>query len=261
MTRVQYGLTIASRFAAYAVFLVVINFSGSLFAANVDNDYRDALSVFQKRDLVSCHRAIVLLVKILEQKADHLDSQALISYAYAHEAFLLSQLGESATEYQNSADAFSKAVLAQQPQNIFARKTKLLLQLMNGNHLDVRKTLEKEVTDKETDADLVYMLAVVGDASTAGKTLSNALALNADYVWIYSDMAFRAIKMSDLAVAEKWARALEVRRPGLAEVDLIRAVIAAQKKDKQSVQSLWSDFSRKAPDFALVARFSGSKKK
>lgn len=249
---------------ARSVLLLFLLSAASIAAApaiNVDNDYRDALSLFQRRDVVSCQRTITLLEKILERKADHTDSQALIAYAYAHQAFVLSQLGESGADYLNSADAFSKAVLAQQPQNAFARKAKLLLQLIGGGTADVRKTLEKEVTDKETDADLWYMLAVSGDADKAIKPLSTALSLNADLIWIYSDMAFRALKMGDLATAEKWQRALEARKPGVADADLIKAVLSAQKQDKKSAQSAWNEFARKAPDFPLVARFSGRSRK
>lgn len=249
-----------ARSAFLSLFFLVLAI-GAAPAVNVDNDYRDALSLFQRRDVVSCQKTIVLLEKILERKADHTDSQALIAYAYAHQAFILSQLGESGTDYLNSAEAFSKAVLAQQPQNSFARKAKLLLQLISGNAAEVRKTLEKEVTDKETDADLWYMLAVSGDADKATKPLATALTLNADLVWIYSDMAFRAMKMGDLATAEKWQRALEARKPGIADADLIKAVLAAQKQDKKTAQSMWGEFARKAPEFPLVARFSGRARK
>ncbi len=250
-----------ARYAIYALLLVLLNALSSASAANVDNDYRDALSLFQRRDIASCLRTITLLERNLEQKADHADSQALIAYAYAHQAFILSQIGESGADYLNSADAFSKAVLAQQPQNPFARKAKLLLQLIGGNFADVRKTFEKELTDKETDADLWYMSAVAGDADKAAKSLGTALRLNADLVWIYTDMAFRALKMNDLSTAEKWLRALEARKPGIADIDLLKATIAAQRQDKKTVQASWSDFSRKAPDFALVARFAGRAKK
>lgn len=251
---------------SYAIFALSLLNLASLAAApaatvNVDNDYRDAAALFQRRDIVSCLRTINLLEKNLEKKPDHLDSQALISFAYAHEAFILSQLGESGTEYMNSADAFSKAVLTQQPKNPFARKAAMMLQLIAGNALEVRKTLEKEMTDKETDADLWYISAIVGEGDKTLKSLTTALNLNADHIWIYNDMAFRALKMNDLTTAEKWVRALEARRPGLADADLLKAAIAAQKRDKKAAQGFWVDFTRKAPEFSLVAKFGGRSKK
>lgn len=251
----------AGRYVFYVALLVSLNSATSLFAANPDSDYRDALSLFQRRDIASCQRTISLLEKNLEQKADHIDSQALLSFAYAHEAFIMSQLGESGSDYQNSADAFAKAVLAQQPNNAFARKTSLLLKLIVGNYLDVRKTLDPEMNDKQTDADLWYFYAVVSEGDKVGRALSTALTLNGDLVWIYNDMAFRALKMGDSATAEKWVRALDARRPGLADSDLLKAAIAAQKQDKKTAQNLWNEFTRKAPGFPLVTKLSGRSRK
>lgn len=250
-------LEAAGSYTLYALVLLSINFLSAASAATPDSDFKDAAQLFEKRDIASCHSAIVMLEKVLEQKADHVDSQAMIAFAYAHEAFVLTQLGEKATEYQNSAEAFSKAVLSQQPQNSFARKASLLLQLMAGNHIDVRKTLEKDVTDKETDADLWYMLAVVSEGEAVNRALSKLFTLNANYVWAYSDMAFRAIKLNDLMVAEKWTNVLDRARPGVPETDLLRATIAAQKKDKKMAESYWSAFAKKAPDFPLVHKLTG----
>lgn len=252
------ALETTGSYLIYAILLLSINFLSSVSAANVENDYKDAATLFEKRDMASCHRAIEILEKNLEIKADHLDTQALISYAYAHEAFVLAQLGEKATEYQNSAEAFSKSVLSQQPQNNYARKTGLLLQLIAGNHIDVKKTLEKDISDKETDADLWYILATVSEGEKVSASLQKALALNPDHIWIYNDMAFRAIKLGDLATAQKWAAALEKRNASIADLDLLKAAIAAQKKDKKTAELHWADFSKKVPEFSLVAKIAGT---
>lgn len=254
-------LDLAGQYIVYTLLLLGINSLFPLFAVNPDSDYKDAVTLFEKRDIVSRSRAIAILEKNLEQKADHLDSQALISYAYVHEAYVMGQIGEKATEYQNSGEAFAKAVLAQQPQNLYARKTALLLQLIAGNHVDARKILERDVTDKEIDADLWYMLAVVSEGDKANKALARALTLNPDHVWIYSDMAFRAVKMGDLAVAEKWVKALEARRAGVPEIDLLRAVIAAHRTDKKRAKEHWADFARKVPDSAIVSKLGAPGKK
>ncbi len=254
-------LDLAGQYVVYTLLLVGINSLQPLFAANPDSDYKDAVTLFEKRDIVSRGRAIAILEKNLEQKADHLDSQALISYAYVHEAYVMTQIGEKATEYQNSAEAFAKAVLAQQPQNLYARKTTLFLQLAAGNYVDARKALERDVTEKETDADLWFMLAVVSEGDKGNKALAKALTLNPDHVWIYSDMAFRAVKMGDLAVAEKWVKALEGRRAGVPEADLLRAVIAAHRKDKKRAKEHWSDFARKVPDSAIVSKLGHTSKR
>lgn len=255
---IRQALETAGSYLIYAVLLLSINFLSAASAANVESDYKDAATIFEKRDIASCHRAIEMLEKNLEIKADHLDTQALISFAYAHEAFVLTQLGEKATEYQNSADAFAKSVLSQQPQNIYARKTNLLLQLIAGNHIDVKKTLEKDISDKETDADIWYILATVSEGDKISLSLQKALALNPDHVWIYSDMAFRAIKLGDLATAQKWTTALEKRLTNIADLDLLKAAIAAQKKDMKTAEQHWADFSKKAPEFFLVSRISGT---
>ena len=83
-----------------------------------------------------------------------------------------------------------------------------------------------------------YMLAAVSEGDKANRSLARALTLNPDHVWIYSDMAFRALKMGDVAVAEKWIKALEARRPGVPEADLLRAIVAANKKDKKRAFSI-----------------------
>jgi len=258
---VRYSLETSATYLIYSLLLLSLNLISSVQAASPDADYRDAASVFQKRDLSSCQKAISMLEKILDQKADHLDTQALLAFAYAHEAFILSQFGESGSEYQNSAEAFAKTVLTQQPKNANARKASMLVQLISGNFIDVKKVLESEVGEQETDADLWYMLAIVTDGEKAVRSLSRALLLNADHIWIYSDMAFRALKMNDLVVAEKWLNALEAKRPGVADADLLRAVMAAQRKDSKAMQTAWAELARKAPDFALVARVNKRKKK
>ena len=258
---VRHVLESIGQFAASALLLLAVNSIHVIFAANLDTDYRDAVALFEKRDVVSRGNAMSLLEKNLQQKADHLESQALISYIYAHEAYVLAQIGEPASEYQNSATAFSKAVLAQQPQNLFARKTNLVLLMMAGNMIDARKTLEATVTDNETDADMWYLLALVSEGEKANKAIAKALTLNPDHVWIHSDMAFRALKMGEIAVAEKWAKALEAQRPGVPESDLLNAAIAAAKKDKKRAKESWGKFIRKAPDSSLANKIAASAKK
>jgi len=247
----------AGSYALYVVILLAINFFGAASAATVESDFKDAQSIFARRDLASGERALHMLEKILDQKADHLETQALISYIYAHEAFILTQLGEKATEFQNSADAFAKAVLTQQPQNANAKKASWLLMLIAGNHIDVKKILEKEITDKEVDADLWYMFATVNEGEKMQASLAKALSLNPEHIWIYSDLAFRAIKLGDLATAERWLSVLEARRSGSADGDLIRAALAAQKQDKKSAEAAWKSFSAKVPEFPLVKKISG----
>lgn len=242
----------AGRYVLYAAILSAINFFSTLAAASPDADYKDAETMFQRRDLSSCLRSIQMLEKILEQKADHLDTQGLLSYAYAHESFILSQIGQQGSEYQKSAEAFATAVLTRQPKNQYAQKAAILLALLNNKQDDVRKLLEKEVTDKEIDPDLWYLLAVVSDGDKISKNLSKALALRKDHIWIYSDMAFRAIKMSDLQVADKWIKALEAVRPGLGDTDLLQAVVAFQRKDTKNAQLFWDNFLRKTPEFSLT---------
>jgi len=248
----QRGFESAGRYLLYATVLVAINFFSAVAAITPDADYKDAETMFQKRDLSSCLRSIQMLEKILEQKADHIDTQALLAYAYAHESFILAQIGQQGSEYANSAEAFAKAVLTQQPKNQYAAKAAILLALLNNKQDDVRKLLEKEVTDKEADPDLWYLLAVVSDGDKISKNLSKALSLRKDHVWIYSDMAFRAIKMSDLQVADKWIKALEAVRPGLGDTDLLQAVVAFQRKDTKNAQLFWDSFLRKTPEFSLT---------
>lgn len=249
------------RFIIYSVLLLVVNFLSAANAASPDSDFKDAAQAFEKRDMASTQKAIAMLEKVLEQKPDHLDSQALIAYAYAHEAFILSQLGESGSEYQNSAEAFIKAVQAQQPQNLSAKKASVFLLMMSGKTADARKILEKDLNEKETDADIWYMYALAGDADKTVNHLNRALTLNPDHVWIYTDMAFRALKMGDAVVAEKWIRALEAKRPAVSEVPLLYAVLAAQKKDKKRAQEQWAEFVRRSPESPLVAKLAPVKKK
>ena len=254
-------LETAGRFIIYSLLLLFVNFLSAAHAADIDGEYRDAALVFEKRDMASTARAVAMLEKVLEQKPDHIDAQALVAFAYAHEAFVLTQMGEKATDYQNSADAFAKAVQAQQPENSSARKATLYLQLMSSNAGDARKTLEKVVTEKETDADLWYMLAIAGDADKSKNYLGRALAINSEHVWIYTDMAFRALKLGDTAIAEKWITALEAKRPSIPEIPLLHAVVAAQKKDKKRAQEQWAEFARRMPDSPLVLRLNPAKKK
>lgn len=240
----------------YTLILVLVNFSSAASAATVDSDFKDAQTVFDRRDLASGRKAIVMLEKILDQQASHLETQALVAYAYAHEAFILTQLGEKGTEFQNSAEAFTKTVLAQQPQNSNARKASWLLMLIAGNYTEVKNILEKTISDKETDADLWYMLASVSEGEKMQAALTKALTLNPDFIWVYSDLAFRSIKLGDVANAERWLTVLEAQRPGLAESDLLRAILAAQKKDKKTAEIAWKAFSIKIPEFYLVKKFS-----
>jgi len=254
-------LEIVGRFILYSLLLSLVNFLSAAHASNADSEYKDAAQAFAQRDMASTQKAIAMLEKVLEQKPDHLESQALIAYAYAHEAFVMSQLGESGSDYQNSAEAFVKAVQSQQPQNTSAKKAQIFLLMMTGKTSDARKIIEKDLNEKETDADIWYMYALAGDADRTVNHLNRALTLNPDHVWIYTDMAFRALKMGDAVVAEKWIKALEAKRPSAAEVPLLYAVLAAQKKDKKRAQDQWAEFVRRSPDSPLVAKLSPAKKK
>ncbi|HRP69091.1 MAG TPA: hypothetical protein PLY93_06130 [Turneriella sp.] len=240
--------------------LVLFNFTYSLFAANLESDYRDAVVLFEKRDVVSCEASIAVLEKILEQKTDSLDAQALIAYAYAHHGGMLQQINGSGGEYLNSAYAFAKAALSQQPTNIYARKAILLLKLIGGDIVDVRKQVEKEWSEKETDADIWYFRAVSGDAAAATKSLQEALRKNTSHVWIYSDMAFRALLANDFATAEKWIAALQKQQAEIADVDLLKAVLAIKRSDEKEARLAWDSFTRKAPESVIVDAYKKLKK-
>ncbi len=89
---VRRTLDLAGQYFFSLLLLICLNSLQPLFAVNPDSDYKDALALFEKRDVVSRIRAITILEKNLETKADHLDSQALISYTYVHEAYIMSQV-------------------------------------------------------------------------------------------------------------------------------------------------------------------------
>lgn len=244
-------------FAAFLLCGMLIFGANALLAApatNVDNDYRDALSLYERRDIVSRQKAIQILERNLETNAEHLDTQALIAFAYAHEAYLMQQIGEHSTDYLASAEAFAKAVLAKQPANMHAKKTVIFLHLVGGLQQDASRLMAKEMTEKETDADMWYMQALLSEGDKSKKALMRALELKPNYVWIYSDMAFRAIQLNDLPLAEKWIAALEARAPGIADLDLLKAVVAAQKKNRKDVQLHWSAFTAKAPNSPIMSR-------
>lgn len=241
-------------FLLYCLLLLSTNALLAAPAGNVDNDYKDALSLYERRDIVSLQKAIQILEHNLEVNAEHLDTQALIAFAYAHEAHLLQQIGEHSKDYHASAEAFAKAVLAKQPGNLFAKKTVIYLYLVGGLQQDASKLMAKEMTEKETDADMWYMQALLSEGDKSKKALLRALELKPNHVWIYSDMAFRAIQLNDLALAEKWIAALEARLPGIADIDLLKAVVAAQKKQRKEIQVHWSAFAAKAPDSPIMTR-------
>lgn len=255
------GIFFVRKYFSYVLIAASLNFISSLFAASIEEDYREAQSFFEQRDLSSREKAISLLEKILEQKPDHLEAQALISYVYAHEAYILSQLDKSGAEYQNSADAFSKAVLSQQPSNVYARKTVLFLKLMAGNKADVETQIEKNWPQNERDADVWYFRALVGEGPEALKALQEAFKLNTAHVWIYSDMAFRALRVHDYANAEKWIAALQKQRADIADIDLLKASFAAQKGNEKEMRTAWDTFVRKVPDSSIVSRFKTITKK
>lgn len=248
---------ILDAFGSYLVYAALLLFANAVIAApatNVDNEYKDAQKLFERRDLQSRQKAIEILEKNLEASPGHLETQALIGFAYAHEANLMVQLGERGGDYLTSAEAFAKGVIAKQPTNIYARKTVILLHLVGGLQIDASKILAKDMTDKETDADLWYMQAVMSDGDKALRSLTRALELKPDHVWIYSDMAFRALQMNNIPVAEKWVAALDARAPGIADVDLLRAIIAAQKKDRKQLTAHWNTFSKKVPGSPMLLR-------
>ncbi|GAB4426020.1 MAG: hypothetical protein OHK0011_07450 [Turneriella sp.] len=241
-------------FLLYGVLIFAANALLAAPAANVDNDYRDALSLFERRDIVSRQKAIQILVRNLETNAEHLDTQALIAFAYAHEAHLMQQVGENPKDYLASAEAFAQAVLAKQPTNAHAKKTVIFLKLVGGLQQDASKLIAKEMTEKETDADMWYMQALLSEGEKSKKALIRALELKPNHVWIYSDMAFRAIKLNDLPLAEKWIAALEARMPGIADLDLLKAVLAAHKKNRKELQSFWSAFTAKVAESPVASR-------
>ncbi len=241
-------------FILYGLLILGVNALSAAPAGNVDNDYKDALSLYEKRDIVSRQKAMQILERNLEINAEHIDTQALIAYAYAHEAYLMQQLGENATDYLTSAEAFAKTVLSKQPGNIHAKKTVIFLHLVGGLQMDASRLMAKEMTDKETDADMWYMQAMISEGEKSRKSLVRALELKPNHVWIYSDMAFRAIQLNDLPLAEKWIAALEARVPGIADIDLLKAVVAAEKKNRKDIQVHWSAFTAKAPNSPIMSR-------
>lgn len=241
-------------FLLYALLIFGANALLAAPAANVDNDYRDALSLYEKRDIVSGYKAIQILERNLDANADHLDTQALLAFAYVHEAHLLKQIGGQSADYLSSAEAFAKLVLAKQAANAYAKKAMIFLQLVGGLRQEAAQLLAKEMTEKETDADLWYMQALLSEGEKSKMALARALELKPNHVWIYSDMTFRAIQLNDLPLAEKWVAALEARTPGIADLDLLKAVVAAQKKNRKGAQQHWSAFTAKAPNSPGMTR-------
>ena len=248
-------------FLLYALLIALTNAAFAAPPVNVDNNYKDALNLFEQRDIVSRQKAIHILERNLETNAEHQETQALIAFLYAHEAYLLQQLGERSNDYLTSAEAFAKAVLAKQPTNSFARKTVIYLHLIGGLHQDATKLMEKAMTEKETDPDMWYIQAVLSEGDKARKSLAKALELKPNHVWIYSDMVFRAIRLNEIPLAEKWIAALEARLPGIADIDLLRAVIASLKKDRKAAESHWGAFSNKAPDSPILAHLMNKNSK
>lgn len=234
-------------FLIYALLLAVANAS---FAAptNVDNEYKDAQKLFEKRDFASRQKAIAVLEQAIASDPNHLETQALLGFAYAHEACLRQQLGEQPKDYLASAEAFAKVVLARQANNAIAKKTLMLLHIVRGAPQEAAKLMGNEPSATETDPDIWYLRAVLSEGDNSLKALAKALELKPDHVWIYSDLTIRAIRLNNLAVAEKWVAALEARAPGIADIDLLKAMVAAQKKNKKEAQQHWSAFVKKVPD-------------
>jgi predicted Zn-dependent protease len=250
-------LALWEELAGFLLYAVLIFGANALLAApavSVDNDYRDALSLYEKRDIVSEYKAIQILERNLDANPDHLDTQALLAFAYAHEAHLLKQIGGQSADYMSSAEAFAKVVLAKQPANAYAKKTVIFLQLVGGLRQEAAQLLAKEITEKENDADLWYMQAVLTEGEKTTMALARALELKPNHVWIYSDMAFRSLELNDVPLAEKWIAALEARAPGIADLDLLKAVVAAQKKNRKEAQQHWSAFTAKAPNSPVITR-------
>ncbi len=241
-------------FLLYGLIILSANALSAAPPVSVDNDYKDALNLYERRDIASRQKAIQILERNLEANAEHVDTQALIAFAYAHEAYLMQQIGEHSTDYLASAEAFAKTVLAKQPTNTLAKKTVIFLHLVGGLQLDASRLMAKEMTEKETDADMWYMQALLTEGDKSKRALTRALELKPNHVWIYSDMAFRAIQLNDLPLAEKWIAALEARVPGIADIDLLKAVVAAQKKNRKEIQMHWSAFTAKAPQSPIMSR-------
>jgi tetratricopeptide (TPR) repeat protein len=243
------------QFIVYLLLLIAVNALSSVSAA--DTDYEKAAAEYNKRDIVSQDNALSQLEKILEKKPDNVEAQALAAYVYAHKAYVLRQLGNTDAKYLNSAETLTKAVTVKQPKNIYARKATIFLQLMSNSTADARRTLEREVGDAETDPDLWYMLACVSDRDKSYAALTRALKLPGSHIWIYTDMAFQALKSDDLPTAEKWISYLEARHPNLAEADMLKAVLAAKKKDNKQTEYYWKIFAGKLPTFRLTKNVSG----
>ena len=66
-------------FILYALLIIGVNALSAAPAGNVDNDYKDALGLYEKRDIVSRQKAIQILERNLEINAEHIDTQALIA--------------------------------------------------------------------------------------------------------------------------------------------------------------------------------------
>jgi tetratricopeptide (TPR) repeat protein len=234
-------------FLLYGLLLIGANVLFAAQPASVDNDYKDALSLYEKRDIVSLQKAIEILERNLKVNPEHLETQALISFAYAHEAYLMQQIDGRAADYLVSAENFAKAVLAKNPRNTFAKKTIIFSHLIVGQKAEAAKILAMEMNEKESDADMWYLQALLTEGDESKRALIRALELKPNHVWIYSDMAFRAIHFNDLPLAEKWIAALEARMPGIADLDLLKAVVAAQKKKRKDSQLHWSALNAKTP--------------
>lgn len=248
-TRLSEGL---AQLLFYAALVLAANALFAQAQPAVEAQYQDALTLFEKRDLKSIQGAINLLEKNIDLNAEHLETQALIGFVYAHEANILSQLGQSSTEYLNSANAFAQNVLLRDPKNKFAIKTTIYLLMIGGKNSDAAKLLSSEMNEKETDADLWYFQAALTDGDKSLQSLARALELKPDHVWIYSDMAFRALRLNNLSVAEKWISALETRSPNTADALMLRAIFSAQKKDITAASSYWSSFESKAAGLPVI---------
>jgi len=237
----------------HGLLLILFNFTSNLFAQSVDLEFNEARILFENRDLISISKAMIALEKIIAKNPDHLETQALLSFVYAHQASIARQIGQPSIDYENSASAFSTSVLAVQSNHRMALKTNAFLLLSNGNRIDAKKIIDAQIQPNETDIDWLYMQAVVSEEDKTIPILSAALSLNTSHVWIYFDMAMRSVKSNNLPNADKWLSGLKVKYPHIAEIDLLQIVIAAYKNDRNAVEEHAANFLKKMPS-SLISK-------
>ncbi|MCX7632256.1 MAG: hypothetical protein N2Z22_02855 [Turneriella sp.] len=247
----------------YTLYTILLLAANAILAAtpDVEDSYREALALFERRDLVSTQKAITLLENILKIRPDHTATQALTSFAYAHEAHLLQQLQLPASDYLNSAAAFARVAQSKEPGNPFALKAEIVLHLIAGRKQEAQTLLAQRPLKKEQDADFCYFHAATSDGQMAQRALAKALALKPNHVWIYSDMAMRALRQKNTALAEKWIQALEKNAPATADADLLRAMLATEQKKRSEAKKYWSAFLQKLSDPATQHLMEAFQKK